>query len=153
MKKLGIVKSFIAFFNLEEEGKVLSFFNKVEKSILKEMKVVEFNFEQEKFKLENKISTLKDRLEDIQEEFEQSFLDINMDNIETKQGQEDYVDTYLSNIRNKEVILEKVKEELADTKTALKDIISNRKNTMDKLNNRLKTLNDGVDTSNIIKKQ
>jgi len=153
MKKLGIVKSFIAFFNLEEEGKVLSFFNKVEKSILKEMKVVEFNFEQEKFKLENKISTLKDRLEDIQEEFEQSFLDINMNNIETKQGQEDYVDTYLSNIRNKEVILEKVKEELADTKTALKDIISNRKNTMDKLNNRLKTLNDGVDTSNIIKKQ
>ena len=49
MKNLGIVKSFMALFNLEEEGKVISFYQKVEKALLKEQKVVEFNYEQDKF--------------------------------------------------------------------------------------------------------
>ena len=65
MKNLGIVQSFMALFNLEEEGKVISFYQKVEKALLKEQKVVEFNYEQDKFKLENRISTLEDSIEEI----------------------------------------------------------------------------------------
>lgn len=152
MKKLGIVQSFMAIFNLEEEGKVLSFFQKVEKSLLKEQKVVEFNYEQDKFQLENKISTLEDSLEDAQEEFENSFINLSIDDITTKGSQENYVDTYLENIRSKELTLKKITDRLADAKTELKDLESNKKEKLATLKTRLDKLNEGINISDIVEK-
>lgn len=153
MKKLGIVQSFMAIFNLEEEGKVLSFFQKVEKSLLKEQKVVEFNYEQDKFQLENKISTLEDSLEDAQEEFENSFINLSIDDITTKGSQENYVDTYLENIRSKELTLKKITDRLADAKTELKDLESNKKEKLATLKTRLDKLNEGINISDIVEKK
>lgn len=153
MKKLGIVQSFMAIFNLEEEGKVLSFFQKVEKSLLKEQKVVEFNYEQDKFQLENKISTLEDSLEDAKEEFENSFINLSMDDITTKGSQENYVDTYLENIRNKELALKKITDKLTDAKTELKDLESNKKEKLATLKTRLDKLNEGINISDIVEKK
>ena len=153
MKNLGIVQSFMALFNLEEEGKVISFYQKVEKALLKEQKVVEFNYEQEKFILENQISNLEDSIEDAKEEFENSFVRITIEDINTKSSQEDYVDKYLGYIRNKELDLKRLTDELADAKTNLKDLLSNRDEKLATLQTRLDKLNDGIDIKSVAKKK
>jgi len=152
MKNLGIVQSFMALFNLEEEGKVISFYQKVEKALLKEQKVVEFNYEQDKFVLENQISNLEDSIEDAKEEFENSFVRLSIEDINTKSSQEDYVDKYLGYIRNKELDLKRVTDELADTKTKLKDLLSNRDEKLAILQTRLDKLNKGIDVKSVVKK-
>lgn len=150
MKNLGIVKSFMAFFNLEEEGKVLSFYGKVEKAIEKEIKVTEFNYEHDKFRIEGEISDLKDQLEDAKDEFEQSFIDVDMNDIQTKQQQENAVDSYLYNIKDKESKVKRIEALLADKKTELKELTSNKKENLDKLNSRLSKLSEGIDVSDIV---
>lgn len=152
MKNLGIVQSFMALFNLEEEGKVISFYQKVEKALLKEQKVVEFNYEQDKFVLENKISTLEDSIEDAKEEFENSFVNVSIENINTKSSQEDYVDTYLQGIRRKELDLKTLTDSLADAKTKLKNLLSEKDEKLTVLKNRLDKLNDGIDVAAVAKK-
>ncbi len=153
MKNLGIVQSFMALFNLEEEGKVISFYQKVEKALLKEQKVVEFNYEQDKFVLENQISNLEDSIEDAKEEFENSFVRLSIEDINTKSSQEDYVDKYLGYIRNKELDLKRATEKLADAKTKLKDLLSNRDEKLATLQTRLDKLNDGIDIKSVVKKK
>lgn len=153
MKNLGIVQSFMALFNLEEEGKVISFYQKVEKALLKEQKVVEFNYEQDKFVLENEISNLEDSIEDAKEEFENSFVRLTIEDINTKSSQEDYVDKYLAYIRNKELDLKRLTDELADAKTKLKDLLSTRDEKLATLQTRLDKLNEGIDVKSIVKKK
>lgn len=153
MKNLGIVQSFMALFNLEEEGKVISFYQKVEKALLKEQKVVEFNYEQDKFVLENQISNLEDSIEDAKEEFENSFVRLSIEDINTKSSQEDYVDKYLEYIRNKELDLKRLTDELADAKTKLKDLLSDRDEKLATLQTRLDKLNEGIDVKSVVKQK
>lgn len=102
---------------------------------------------------ENKISTLEDSLEDATEEFENSFINLSIDDITTKGSQEGYVDTYLDNIRSKEVTLKKLTDRLADAKTELKDLQANKKEKLGILQTRLDKLNEGIDISDVIEKK
>lgn len=96
--KNPLVRAIKAFLNLGDEGKLESFFQRVNKTLKKENTVNTKNLENLKFNHEQNLETLKDRLEDANEALDRAYMNINVDRIQTNEQQEAHVDVYLAQI-------------------------------------------------------
>ena len=96
--KFSIVRSICALLNLGEEGKLESFLDKVVKQLKKEITVVKKNQETATFQHEQILEELNDKLVDAQDALADSYLNVNVDSIQTKEQQNSYIDIYLNNI-------------------------------------------------------
>lgn len=113
--KFSIVRSICALLNLGEEGKLESFLDKVVKQLKKEITVVKKNQETVTFQHEQILEELNDKLVDAQDALADSYLNVNVDSIQTKEQQNSYIDTYLNNIDKKKAAVLAIESKIADT--------------------------------------
>lgn len=112
--KLAIVRAIMALFNIGDEGKVESFFGKAQKSLKDDIKAEEQEIKVLEFEFESKSDKLKDELEDAKQAYDESFLTVNLTEIETKSQQSDYVPIYFANIRKKKAYVALVEQKIKD---------------------------------------
>lgn len=113
--KFSIVRSICALLNLGEEGKLESFLDKVVKQLKKEITVVKKNQETATFQHEQILEELNDKLVDAQDALADSYLNVNVDSIQTKEQQNSYIDIYLNNIDKKKAAVLAIESKIADT--------------------------------------
>lgn len=110
--KFSIVRSICALLNLGEEGKLESFLDKVIKQLKKEITVVKKNQETATFQHEQTLEDLNDKLVDAQDALTDSYLNVNVDAIQTKEQQNAYIDTYLNNVDRKKAAVIAIEEKI-----------------------------------------
>jgi hypothetical protein len=110
--KFSIVRSICALLNLGEEGKLESFLDKVVKQLKKEITVVKKNQETATFQHEQALEDLNDKLVDAQDALTDSYLNVNVDAIQTKEQQNAYIDTYLNNVDRKKAAVIAIEEKI-----------------------------------------
>lgn len=110
--KFSIVRSICALLNLGEEGKLESFLDKVVKQLKKEITVVKKNQETATFQHEQTLEDLNDKLVDAQDALTDSYLNVNVDAIQTKEQQNAYIDTYLNNVDRKKAAVIAIEEKI-----------------------------------------
>lgn len=113
--KFSIVRSICALLNLGEEGKLESFLDKVVKQLKKEITVVKKNQDTATFQHEQILEELNDKLVDAQDALADSYLNVNVDSIQTKEQQNSYIDIYLNNIDKKKAAVLAIESKIDDT--------------------------------------
>lgn len=128
--KFPLVRAIKAFLNLGDEGKLESFFQRVNKTLKKENTVNTKNLENLKFNHEQNLETLKDRLEDANEALDRAYMNVNVDRIQTNEQQEAHVDVYLAQIDDQlrvvsgiEKDIERAKEKYTEEAKQIQDQI------------------------------
>ena len=110
--KFSIVRAIMAMLNLGEEGKLSSFFSKVEKKLKREINILSRNLETVKAKYEQKIEDLTDQLQDANETLNQAYYHVDVDTIQTNESQSNYVDVYLDNIDEKLMVVKSIQTQI-----------------------------------------
>lgn len=116
ISKLAIVRKAMAFLNLGEEGKLESFYSKVINTLSKEKKILNQNIDQLKFNHSVEIEALEEKLEDAQEAFEHSKIDVDLSKIHTNADQTNYVDIFLNNMDKKALEVKSIESQIAASK-------------------------------------
>lgn len=118
VSEFALVKKIVALLKIGDQGKLESFFSRVCKNLKKEISALEKTMDVAKFEFERNLDDLNDKLEDAQEAYTASLMQVDVESIKTNEDQNKYVDIYLSNIDRKhsEVIalenkITKLKEE------------------------------------------
>jgi flagellar motility protein MotE (MotC chaperone) len=110
----SLTRKVLAFFNLGDAGKVDSFVGKLvkdfERSITKNNQVLSIK-ENNYTEL---MSEIDEKLEDAKEELNDAWLNIPMDKVVTNDAQNNYKETYLSNIEAVEAKIERLEKEKKD---------------------------------------
>lgn len=114
--KFPLVRAIKAFLNLGDEGKLESFFQRVNKTLKKENTVNTKNLENLKFNHEQNLETLKDRLEDANEALDRAYMNVNVDRIQTNEQQEAHVDVYLAQIDTQLAVVSGIEKEIEEAK-------------------------------------
>ena len=122
--KFALVRAIARLLNLGDEGKLESFFERVNKTLKKENTLNTKSLENLKFNHEQKMDELKDKLEDANEALSSAYTNVNVALIQTNGQQEQYVDTYLSNIDQYIEVVQSIEK---DTKKIQDQIDSNKK--------------------------
>jgi len=138
--KFPLVRAIKAFLNLGDEGKLESFFQRVNKTLKKENTVNTKNLENLKFNHEQNLETLKDRLEDANEALDRAYMNVNVDRIQTNEQQEAHVDVYLAQIDTQLAVvsgiekeIEKAKERYTEEAKEIQDQIDSNKKRLAKV--------------------
>jgi SMC interacting uncharacterized protein involved in chromosome segregation len=112
MKKKGIVASIMAALKLGEEGKIGSFFNKLENEFEREIKSIQHNIKGEELEHDHAVESLKAKIEDAKKAIEDAWMNITAEQVATNAMQESFKSDYLSNVTMKEIELERLEDQL-----------------------------------------
>jgi phenylalanyl-tRNA synthetase alpha subunit len=112
MKKQGIVASIMAALKLGEEGKIGSFFNKLENEFEREIKSIKHNIKGEELEHDHAVESLKAKIEDAKKAIEDAWMNITAEQVATNALQERFKGAYLSDIASKEYNLTCLENEL-----------------------------------------
>lgn len=126
----GIVAKIMAALKLGEEGKIGSFFNKLESDFSREIKAIKHNISGAEFEHEQNIERLTQQLEDAQQAVEDAWMNVTADKVNTNAAQDSFKGDYLYNITLAE-------DRVEDIKRAIK-------RNQDAHENQLKDLNDQI---------
>lgn len=148
--KIGMIASIMALFNLKDEGKLVSFFQKVRKDLEREIAAHKHNWTSTEFTQRQKISDLEDELADAKEALENAYLEVPKEQIASKQAQTDYVEPYLENISAHQANVQKLSDKLKEAKSGLKDSKEKADFEIKRLEDTLATISSGVDVSEVI---
>lgn len=114
--KFSIVRVIMTMLNLGEEGKISSFFLKVEKKLKREINILSRNLETVKSQTEQRIEDLTDQLQDANDTLNQAYYHVDLDNLQTNESQSNYVDVYLDNIDSKLKQVRKIQKQIEEEK-------------------------------------
>lgn len=131
--KFSITRKIMEFLKLGDSGKLDSFFSRVEKALVGQIKAINKNIDTKEFVAEQKLDSLKDKLEDAQAELEDAYLGVTPEDVTTNGDQIKYMEKYLENIHIKRNAIKEIEEEIASVKenleseiTAMKEDIAQR---------------------------
>ena len=127
-KTAGIVSKIMTILNLGEEGKVGSFFNGLEKHYSSHISKLEHNKKSLEFKYESDVDNLNDRLADAKEDLENSWLSIDVEKIQTREDQKNYINVYNQNISRATAVVEGLEDDLENLKKSHEDAIKDIEN-------------------------
>lgn len=126
----GIVAKIMAALKLGEEGKIGSFFNKLESDFKRQIKLIEHNLDAEDLEFEHNLSSLEEKLEDAVAAVESAWMNVTADNVATNSAQDSFKESYLYNIERAET---RVKDLQAD----IKDLNARHERIMKDLNEQI----------------
>jgi hypothetical protein len=101
-KTTGILAEVMAFLNLGEEGKLGSFYNRLEKNLQRSIQGQKKVVESLQFNLGVEVDKLNDKLEDANQAVQDAWRAISPDDVATNAMQDSFVVTYLSNVERAE---------------------------------------------------
>lgn len=136
----GIVERIMAFLKLGEAGKLDSFFNRITRTLGREITALEQNIKSIGFENEQVLSELDDQLEDAKEALNDAYLNVTPEDVATNQCQVEFMETYLLRISNAqgkiasiEDKIESIKEEMKIRTEKLQAEIDSRKETINSI--------------------
>ena len=137
MKKKGIVASIMAALKLGEEGKIGSFFNKLENEFEREIKSIQHNIKGEELEHDHAVESLKAKIEDAKKAIEDAWMNITAEQVATNAMQESFKGSYLSNVTMKEMELVRLEEQLKKINTSYEASIKDLNEQIEKYEARL----------------
>ena len=140
MKKQGIVASIMAALKLGEEGKIGSFFNKLESEFEREIKSINHNIKGEELEHDHVVESLKAKIEDAKKAIEDAWMNITADQVATKALQDSFKETYLYNVASKEADLGHLEDRLKRVNDAHESTIKDLNEQIEKYQARLKKI-------------
>lgn len=108
----GIVSKIMAALKLGEEGKIGSFFSKIESDFNREIKAIRHNISGIELEHEHKLMSLNDKLEDLKKAVDDAWLNITAEKVATNALQDDFKGRYLGNIANAEDAVARCEKEI-----------------------------------------
>lgn len=126
----GIVAKIMAALKLGEEGKIGSFFNKLESDFKRQIKLIEHNLDAEDLEFDHNLSSLEEKLEDAVAAVESAWMNVTADNVATNSAQDSFKESYLYNI-------ERAETRVKDLETDIKDLKARHERTMKDLNEQI----------------
>jgi prefoldin subunit 5 len=126
----GIVSKIMAALKLGEEGKIGSFFSKIESDFNREIKAIKHNISGFELEHEHSLTSLNDKLEDLKKAVDDAWLDITAERVATNALQDSFKGRYLGNIVDAEDAVTKCEKQIA--------------NTIENYNSNIKDLNDQI---------
>lgn len=138
--KFSIVRAISAFLKLGEDGKLDSFFNRVVKTLSKEVAAHEANLKTMAFNHEQKMDELNDQYEDATSALEEAYLKVDMQKIGTNEDQKSFQEIYLSNIDSHEKAVKKVENEIKAAKERYEERVKDVKDQIASLQTRIKKI-------------
>lgn len=133
----GIVAKIMAFLKLGEEGKIISFFERLRKNLKRQIEVNKRNKENLVFNNQAKVDKLNDDLEDAKATLEQTYLNVPVESVSTNADQEAFESTYWSKIEKAESEISRIKKQLEDNEISFKKQIESIDKTIAELQYRL----------------
>lgn len=133
----GIVAKIMAALKLGEEGKIGSFFNKLESDFTREIKAIKHNISGAEFEHEQTIEKLTQQLEDAQQAVEDAWMNVTADKVSTNAAQDSFKGDYLYNIATAEEKVESIKRRIKDTEGEYKEKIDDLNDQIAKYEARL----------------
>lgn len=121
IKNLSLTGRILALFNAGDEGKVNSFLLKVIRDREKQIATREQNMKAIQFEHDNNITTLREKLEDAEEDYNDAFLNVDPAKIDNNTKQSEHIDTYLGKIEAKLSVVESYKSQIKSANTAFSD--------------------------------
>lgn len=110
--KFALVRAIARLLNLGDEGKLESFFERVNKRLKKDNTLLTKNLENLKFNHEQTLDALKDKLEDTNDALEAAYTNVDVSSIQTNGQQEQYVETYIDNVDSHLARVQSVEKEI-----------------------------------------
>lgn len=137
MKKKGIVASIMAALKLGEEGKIGSFFNKLENEFEREIKSIQHNIKGEELEHDHAVESLKAKIEDAKKAIEDAWMNITAEQVATNAMQESFKSDYLANVTMKEMELVRLEEQLKKINSSYEASIKDLNEQIEKYEARL----------------
>ena len=137
MKKKGIVASIMAALKLGEEGKIGSFFNKLENEFEREIKSIQHNIKGEELEHDHAVESLKAKIEDAKKAIEDAWMNITAEQVATNAMQESFKQDYLTNVTMKELELVRLEEQLKKINSSYEESIKDLNEQIEKYEARL----------------
>jgi archaellum component FlaC len=113
---VGIVAKVLALLKVGDEGKISSFYSKLESDFTREIKAIKHNIAGTKLEYDNYAQTLAEQLEDYTAAVEDAWLNITADQVATNALQESFKSSYLRQIANAEAKVQSIEESIKDAK-------------------------------------
>jgi hypothetical protein len=138
--KFAIVRSICALLNLGDEGKLDSFFTKVDKQLKNEITLLKKEMDTKEFISKQTLEELEDKLEDANVSLEEAYLQVDVDKIQTKEDQSIYVENYLENIDRKKTEVISLEDRIKTLKESFEKDVIKDSNEIKCLEERLKNI-------------
>ena len=117
--KFSIVNKIVAFFQLGEEGKLSSFFARIHKQLGREIEGLKKTISNAEHNAAISVDEANDRLEDAKEALEESFLQVDVEDVSTNDKQIQHVEVYLGKITRAQKLVTKIEKEVEAIKEKL----------------------------------
>lgn len=140
MKKSGIVASIMSALKLGEEGKIGSFFNKLENEFEREIKSINHNIKGEELEHDHAVESLKAKIEDAKKAIEDAWMNITAEQVATNALQDGFKETYLYNVSLAEHRLGELEKQLKRTNESHESSIKDLTDQIEKYDARLKKI-------------
>jgi hypothetical protein len=140
MKKQGIVASIMSALKLGEEGKIGSFFNKLENEFEREIKSIKHNIKGEELEHDHAVESLKAKIEDAKKAIEDAWMNITAEQVATNAMQESFKTDYLANVTMKEIELKRLEGQLDRINNSYDESIKDLNDQIEKYEARLKKI-------------
>ena len=140
MKKQGIVASIMSALKLGEEGKIGSFFNKLENEFEREIKSIKHNIKGEELEHDHAVESLKAKIEDAKKAIEDAWMNITAEQVATNAMQESFKSDYLANVTMKEMELVRLEDQLKKINSSYEASIKDLNEQIEKYEARLKKI-------------
>ena len=112
MATFKIVSKIAKLLKLDEEGKLQKFFERFAKAQERQIAMLEQNIKFRTQEYEIKAAELRDKIEDQSDLVESTYLDVTPEVLVSNKSMDAYAETYLTNIRREEKILESLQNQL-----------------------------------------
>jgi sugar-specific transcriptional regulator TrmB len=118
--KFKFIAAIMALFNLGDEGKFISFFSRLERDFNRSIEQLKINLSILKSTHDQRMTELRENLEDANQAVEDAWLNVNPEQIATNAMQEAYKTTYLEAIERAEEQAEIVESKIRDAEASYK---------------------------------
>lgn len=140
LSEFSLVRKISAFLKLGETGKLESFFQRVIKTLSKEISAHKKNLDTLKFNYTQEIEDIDDEIQDAQVAYEESFMKVDIDKIGTNEAQKDFQEVYLANIDAKAIVVENLKKKKGKVTEAYEDAVKDTQEQIDSLTKRVEAI-------------
>lgn len=140
LSEFSLVRKISAFLKLGETGKLESFFQRVIKTLSKEISAHKKNLDTLKFNYTQEIEDIDDEIQDAQVAYEESFMKVDIDKIGTNEAQKDFQEVYLANIDTKALVVENLKKKKEEATQAYDASVKETQEQIDSLTKRVEAI-------------
>ena len=126
----GIVAKIMAALKLGEEGKIGSFFNRLESDFNRQIKAIEHNISGENLEFDHNLRSLEEQLEDAIAAVENAWMNVTAENVATNSLQDSFKDSYL-------YAIERAETKVKDIESDIKDLNTRHERTIKDLNEQI----------------